>query len=252
MTRVPQKTCEYGECTYPHLAKGLCAQHYDRNRAGRDMDKPLTYPKDMPTCKAPECDWKVVRPNHTYCITHRMRATRGADPDVKVINSRVLPWGVCEVDMCNKRVESKQGALSTYCAVHNNQVRRGVTPGVYRIPNGTYDECQVPGCTGEYASSGLCNAHVTRKNTYSLTSEEFIELITSPCSICGDRGRISVDHDHSCCPGEKSCGKCVRGPLCGLCNLGLGAFRDNTDRLMKAVEYLNAPPGVKEVPRYLY
>src|ERR1035437_134914 len=29
---------------------------------------------------------------------------------------------------------------------------------------------------------------------------------------------LAVDHDHKCCPGKKSCGKCVRGILCDDCN----------------------------------
>ena len=65
------------------------------------------------------------------------------------------------------------------------------------------------------------------------------------CAICGskDTGRKSdkyfqIDHDHSCCKGGKSCGKCIRGLLCANCNNGLGRFRDNIELLKNAIAYL--------------
>lgn|SRR5208337_3958958 len=43
--------------------------------------------------------------------------------------------------------------------------------------------------------------------------------------IYGNRGRcLSLDHDHTCCPGDKSCGKCARGLLCTRCNFMVGIF----------------------------
>ena len=62
------------------------------------------------------------------------------------------------------------------------------------------------------------------------------------CAICGtqDPGKRGwhIDHDHSCCPGKTSCGLCVRGILCGRCNIGLGFFLDNINALRAAEAYL--------------
>jgi len=81
---------------------------------------------------------------------------------------------------------------------------------------------------------------------YGVTVEQYDALLAAQgggCAICGSkdprgRGRFHVDHDHSCCPGQKSCGQCVRGLLCGGCNPGLGAFGDDPERLIAAAAYL--------------
>ena len=48
----------------------------------------------------------------------------------------------------------------------------------------------------------------------------------------------TVDHDHACCSGEKSCGKCVRGILCMHCNNMLGCARDRVEVLQAGIDYL--------------
>ncbi|MFI7334921.1 endonuclease VII domain-containing protein [Micromonospora aurantiaca (nom. illeg.)] len=80
---------------------------------------------------------------------------------------------------------------------------------------------------------------------YGITEVDFKELLASQnncCPICGSGNPIgkgwAVDHDHSCCPGKQSCGKCVRAVLCTECNLGLGKFRDSPVYLRKAADYL--------------
>jgi hypothetical protein len=47
-----------------------------------------------------------------------------------------------------------------------------------------------------------------------------------------------VDHDHACCDGPTSCGKCVRGFICSKCNRLLGCAEDSMVRLCSAIEYL--------------
>lgn len=77
-----------------------------------------------------------------------------------------------------------------------------------------------------------------------LTIEKYSELEKSQngvCKICGNKDykRLSVDHDHSCCPGEKTCGNCTRGLLCSRCNRALGSVNDDVKLLQTMIEYLN-------------
>jgi hypothetical protein len=81
--------------------------------------------------------------------------------------------------------------------------------------------------------------------SYNLTPEMYNNMLESQgfkCKICkeDDKGTFNVDHDHSCCPGKKSCGKCVRGLLCLDCNAGLGMFGESYINLKSAVEYLES------------
>ena len=61
------------------------------------------------------------------------------------------------------------------------------------------------------------------------------------CDICSRPfgKRPNVDHDHSCCPTDYTCGKCFRGLLCSGCNMGLGHFQDNVVSMSNAVSYIS-------------
>jgi hypothetical protein len=60
----------------------------------------------------------------------------------------------------------------------------------------------------------------------------------------GKTRRLSVDHDHKCCDGPTSCGRCVRGLLCTGCNRHVLAWaaRDSVEFFQRGIEYLTNPP----------
>lgn len=84
------------------------------------------------------------------------------------------------------------------------------------------------------------NLHYVRK--YGLTTEQVRQMVEDQgdkCAICDEDlqgGRMqAVDHCHTT--------NKVRAILCHACNKGLGLFRDNTDSLRKAAEYLEQHRG---------
>lgn len=92
------------------------------------------------------------------------------------------------------------------------------------------------------------------QKTYSLGDQDYgylYEFQGGVCAICnranGATRRLSVDHDHACCKGSTSCGKCVRGLLCRPCNDLLGHCRDDWRMLARAIRYLQSPHGARVI-----
>jgi len=98
----------------------------------------------------------------------------------------------------------------------------------------------------------LCVDHVhlrhtfkTWRNLYHMTDEQIRSLAIHPlCWFCGDSlawrlssygkagmDHITVDHDHACCEGVGSCGKCIRGLAHMRCNQGFGQVESMLDLL---------------------
>lgn len=80
------------------------------------------------------------------------------------------------------------------------------------------------------------------KSYYNMDPDEYklkLKLCNEQCEICGlPLINPCIDHNHSCCPRQHSCGKCVRGLLCPKCNSGLGMYNDNIEILKNAIRYL--------------
>lgn len=83
------------------------------------------------------------------------------------------------------------------------------------------------------------------KRAFGLTVQQYDEMLVAQggrCALCGSdfpggRGRFVVDHCHDT-------GK-IRGLLCNLCNVGLGALRDSPQLLQKAIHYLGRNHGFR-------
>ena len=95
-----------------------------------------------------------------------------------------------------------------------------------RTADGYGSRCK--SCVSVYA-----RAHYL-KRTFGLTEQELVAMIEEQggvCAICRTAKPIHTDHDHTT--------GFVRGVLCGPCNMGLGQFADDPQRLKGAIDYLD-------------
>lgn len=83
---------------------------------------------------------------------------------------------------------------------------------------------------------------------YNLTLETYEKILEEQnyvCEICGKTDpnyNLHVDHNHQCCPYDRSCGNCIRGLICGNCNKALGLIGENIDSLQQIIQYLELRP----------
>ena len=93
----------------------------------------------------------------------------------------------------------------------------------------------------KYTRDKLYKRHGIDKQKF----EKILEDQNNKCKICNNElclsnfKQITIDHDHNCCSGTYSCGRCIRGLLCSVCNKGLGMFYDDIELLKSAILYLN-------------
>lgn len=86
--------------------------------------------------------------------------------------------------------------------------------------------------SSEYQKTNL-RAIVAKR--MGLSVERYAEIKAQQNNACfcgiefiyGTSQRPCIDHDHACCPGRLSCGNCVRGLLCSLCNKLIGLAKEN-------------------------
>jgi hypothetical protein len=207
--------CEIAGC--PNLARvrkgGLCSAHYERLRRTGDVmaDRPVKQHRSA--CTAHGCERRHYA--NGYCTLHgdRLRRTGRVDAGTP---SRIL----------RKILVNESGHRFCYCC------ERWLTEEAFTQTN-------------------VCSRCRQTMN-FGLSSVEWDDLFDSQgkrCAACGvdDPGMQGwhTDHDHRCCPTSRAtCGRCLRGILCGSCNTAIGLLKDDPVRLRRAAAYLESYSGV--------
>jgi len=168
----------------------------------------------------------VYAVNAKYCPACALEVRREADRDLKRRKrNKPVVTGICVV--CEREFEIKKAGTSpkacTNCRAkyyEQNREKRKIDPKKRR----------------EYSV----------RHQFGLSLEELDGLTQrqgNKCAACGasaPRGKsLSVDHDHTCCDGNASCGKCVRGLLCQRCNTFLGFVDDDPEFIKRMIEYID-------------
>lgn len=168
---------------------------------------------------------------------------------------------------------SKPDGLDTNCKACRQQAYRDLPPREVTATESTCARCGETRPASEFGPwkaklNGLspyckpCQRRpkdIYRKGNlarYGMTVASYDEMLARQgdgCAIChaeqstGRSTRLHIDHDQTCCPRYKSCGKCVRGLLCVNCNQGLGQFKDDPALLRAAADYLEASRGIAAI-----
>ena len=160
----------------------------------------------------------------------------------------------------------KKDNLDYYC----KYCRNGAHLNSMRTQN---KKCSLEDCNNSHYAKTYCRMHYARvvrnghtdrligdgekdirdkqlRVKYVITLEEYEERTADGCELCGEKSERAyhVDHDHSCCNGQKTCGKCVRGIICHKCNTAVdkmegGIMREDYPNYWLIQQYLEAYNG---------
>ena len=212
-------------------------------------------------CQAMPMGVRCNRPKHVrnVCVSHYNQTISGKT--LTVLRDRIPPGTTCSLEFCDERMKTRG-----YCARHYSEWHRGRAFTRERVrynwrPRGKlferneHGQKQCKDCErwldeDRYAkhpsADGLAPRCVdcVRCKTHNISFADYMILWEEQrglCAACGTKlsaGVYHVDHDHACCSGVSSCGKCVRGILCRSCNQTLGFAKDSLVRLRGLSNYI--------------
>jgi len=155
---------------------------------------------------------------------------------------------------CSDECQYARNRLTNSWAYKARRAQVIASPNVCVDCGGTFDRTEAkrqrkrcPGCWDRNRVSQAQRGNRDKKfRQHNISVAKYSLMLKNQdcrCAVCASsdpkgRGDFHIDHDHACCPGSWSCGKCIRGLLCATCNSGLGMFGDDPVRLISAAFYI--------------
>ena len=197
----------------------------------------------MTECEFEGCIKPVLR--RGLCEGHHAQRLRTGR--LRPLLVRVPLAGPCLAGNCDNERKGRG-----YCAMHYQQIMRGEEPRA----RGQLHPCPLTWCSGGTSRKArACHSHSVRLGQFNTTAavlNAMFEDQGGACAVCRTPSSgwsdWHIDHDHACCEGYGSCGECVRGLLCGRCNLLLGHAKDDPQLLADAAIYLLKYGGLFHEP----
>jgi hypothetical protein len=253
--------CAVPGCDCTSRTRGFCPLHYGRWR----INGTTNLLRDSP-CSAADCGKRAF--SDGFCRTHWVRWQKYGDPGLH---------RQCIIDGCPRFAPAgKRG----WCLLHYTRWSKHgdvgpAEPRFFQPPHEpTEGHLWCTTCRNELplkdfqrdgkTASGyarVCRDCVRDRRVaeyYGISGEQYRALLDEQghvCRICrkpetathqmGTLRRLAVDHDHKCCPGQKSCGKCVRGLLCSRCNSAIGFVGEDLSVIESMAAYLRRKPWVE-------
>lgn len=208
------KVCTFEGCDKPFSAKGLCRTHYEQHRRGKELH-PIGYPpgRRPSVCTFDGCERRYD--SNGYCSGHRDQWKKG-----KELTPLRL---VRKVGDAEKEFASGVRTCSPNSGCGRTLPLSDFHKGTTSV--GLHSLCR--DCARE---SGL-------KYKYGLSAAAWESLFDSQgrcCAVCrtSDAGRKgwATDHDHGCCPGQATCGRCIRSIVCNGCNFIVGCIESHPNQ----------------------
>lgn len=234
------KLCTVEGCKNRHLAKGLCASHYNTQRMARLREEQRA---KVRTCQHCGDEFSGRSPAAIFCSFECKEAAHGKR---RVYASRSHPQPSenacqeCGGSLGGRRPTAKYCSRQCWARAKARADRKAINQ------NRVCVVCKAPmpedaSLSRKYCSGG-CLLAQQRARIYGITAQEYEALLKAQggvCAICGSdqwgpKGP-HIDHCHT--------NGGVRALLCAPCNVGLGNFRDNPAFLRAAATFLESRSG---------